>query len=477
MDTFDYIIVGAGSAGCVLANRLSADPGNRVLLVEAGGKADNFLVRMPAGFSKLLNHPRFNWNFQSEPEENTGNRSIPIPRGKGIGGSTAINGMLYVRGQAADYDQWAQLGNRGWSFDDVLPYFRKSERFERGGNGIRGTEGPVSVSDMRERHDIIDAFIDAGVECGFERNPDYNGARQDGFGYYQVMQRNGQRVSAADAYLTPARNRANLQVVPNAHVKRVLITENRANGILYDQGGTERRVLAGRSVILSAGAVQTPQLLELSGVGQPDHLRALGIEVNHALSGVGENFIDHFAARISWRVTGAITLNQQTRGVRLAGEVLKYLIARRGVLTFTAGIGHGFVRTRPDLASPDCQFLFAPASFGDASTRALDKEPGMTIAVSQLRPESTGSIHVRSADPFAAPAIRPNFLTAPIDRQVIVEGLRIARRIGEAPALARYAAHELNPGADCRDDDGLLDHARLTGSTVYHPMGTCRNGQ
>ena len=476
MHTFDYIIVGAGSAGCVLANRLSAKSGNKVLLVEAGGEADSLLVRMPAGFEKLLFHPRLNWNFQTEAEESSGNRAIPVPRGKAIGGSSAINGMLFVRGQAADYDQWAQLGNRGWSFADVLPYFQKIERFERSDAEGRGGEGPVNVADMRERHEMIDAFIEAGTECGYERNPDYNGARQDGFGYYQVMQRNGRRVSAADAYLKPVRRRANLQVETHARVKQIMMSGNRATGIVYQQGGVERQAFAERTVVLSAGAVQSPQLLELSGIGQPDRLSALGINLNHALPGVGENYRDHYAARIRWRVTKPITLNQQTRGLRLVREVMKYLVAGRGVLTFTAGIGHGFVRTRPELETPDCQFFFAHASFGDANTRALEKEPGMTIGVSQLRPESTGSIHIESTDPLAAPLIRPNFLTSLTDEQVIVEGLRIARRLGAAPALARYVAGEVKPGPDCDSEDALLKHARQTGSTVYHPIGTCRMG-
>ena len=476
VETFDYIIVGAGSAGCVLANRLSATPGNRVLLLEAGGEPNSYLVQVPAGFQKLLSHPRLNWNFSTEPEASTGNRRIPVPRGKAVGGSSAINGMLFVRGQASDYDQWAQLGNRGWSFADVLPYFRKIEKFERGTGDLRGTDGPLTVSDMRERHEMIDAFVEAGVECGYERNPDYNSERQDGFGYYQVMQRNGRRVSAADAYLKPVRNRANLRIKTHARAKQIILSGGRVSGIVYDHRGSEHRALAGKSVILSAGTVQSPQLLEVSGIGQPTRLQSLGIAVKHPLPGVGENYRDHYAARISWRVSRPITLNQQARGVRLAGEVLRYLIGGRGVLTFTAGIGHGFVRSRPELEAPDCQFFFAHGSFGDANTRALEKEPGMTIGVSQLRPQSTGSIHIGSADPFAAPVIRPNFLTDPIDQQVIVEGLRIARRLGKAPALARCVEHELRPGTGCSDEDALLEHARTTGTTIYHPMGTCRMG-
>ena len=473
---FDYIIIGAGSAGCVLANRLSENSNNKVLLLEAGGKDNSIWIHVPIGFQKLLNHPTLNWCFETEPEDNVRGRRLPIPRGKVLGGSSSINGMLYVRGQDRDYDVWAQLGNRGWSYPDVLPYFKKAESFERGGDEIRGGDGPWNVADMCERHEMIDAFVEAGVECGYERNPDYNGAKQDGFGYYQVNQRNGRRASAAVAYLRPAQNRPNLEIATNARARKLLLEDKRVVGVSYVVSGQEREARAGASVIVSAGAVQSPQILEVSGIGSPEVLGEHGIEVAHELPGVGENYRDHFAGRINWRVNQRITLNDDTHGLRLAREVLKYAFTRRGVLTYTAGIGHGFVRSRPEFDTPDCQLFFAHASFSSVQTRALDREPGMTIGVYQCRPESLGSIHIGSADPFAAPKIRPNFLSQQIDRDSLVGGLRIARRLGETDALAKYRAYEMNPGPDCQSDDELLDYARNTGATTYHVMGTCKMG-
>jgi len=471
----DYVIIGAGSAGCVLANRLSADPSTRVLLLEAGGEARSPWLKVPVGFQKLLYHRRLNWRFETEPEDNVAGRRIPIPRGKVVGGSSSINGMLYVRGQPLDYDTWAQLGCRGWSFQDVLPYFKRAERFERGGDALRGGEGPLNVADMRERHALVDAFVAAGIECGYERNPDYNGPRQDGFGYYQVTQKDGRRESAATAYLEPVRARANLELRTGARVRRLLLEERRVVGVELEHGARVQQVRANAEVLLCAGAVQSPQVLELSGIGAPQVLAAAGIEVRHALPGVGENYRDHYAARMSWRVREHITLNDDSRGLRLVREVLRYALARRGILTWTAGIGHGFIRSRPELETPDCQLFFAHASF-DHVTRELDREPGMTIGVYQCRPESRGSIHVASPDPMAPPRIRPNFLADALDRETLIRGLHEVRRIGGAKAFERYRGEEIKPGPECAADDELLDYARRTGATTYHVMGTCRMG-
>ena len=477
MSTYDYVIVGAGSAGCVLANRLTEDPKVSVLLLEAGGKDSNIWIHIPAGFVRTMNMPEVNWLFDTEPQPETGNRPIPIPRGKVLGGSSSINGMLYVRGQSLDYDGWAQAGNRGWSFDDVLPYFRKSENRENNDSAYRGTGGPLNVADMRERHELLDALINAAAERGYPRNPDYNGATQDGFGYYQVTQKNGRRNSTAIAFLDPVRKRPNLRVETGAHATRILFEGKRAVGLAYSQGGVAREARVGREVILSAGAIQSPQLLELSGVGQPDLLRQHGIEVVHDLPGVGENLYDHYISRMTMRIKQSITLNEKTRGVRLAGEVLKYAFLRRGALSFTAGIVYGFVKSRPELASPDIQYHAAHASFRDPKRRILDRFPGLTIGPCQMRPHSRGTVHVKSADPFAAPAIRPNFLTEQVDCETHVAGLRIAREILQSDALAPYREVEVAPGPDCRTDDELLDYARRTGATVYHPVSTCRMGQ
>ena len=474
--TFDYIVVGAGSAGCTLANRLSENPANQVLVLEAGGKDSNIWIHVPIGYAKTLDKPGLNWRFDSEPEERTYNRQIPIPRGKVLGGSSSINGLLYVRGQHQDYDHWAQLGCTGWSFEQCLPFFKKSENFERGGDDMRGSGGPLNVMDMPSTHELLDAFIDAGEQAGYPRNPDYNGKDQEGFGYYQVTQKAGRRWSTAKAYLEPALKRPNLHLETDAHTTRLLFEGKRCVGVEVVQRGKTQQYRAGREVVLAAGAIQSPQILELSGIGQADLLKSLGIHVQHELPGVGENHHDHYLSRPMWRLTKNVSINNDARGVRLVNEVFKYVFGRKGLLTYPAGIVHGFVKTRPELETPDVQYHIAHASITDIKTRALEKEPGMTCAPCQLRPQSRGFVHIKSADPFAQPRIVCNFLKEYEDQQAMIGGLKIARRLVEQPALRPYVKFEITPGQDCQTDDELLDFALRTGATVYHPVGACKMG-
>ncbi|WP_144636553.1 GMC family oxidoreductase [Bordetella genomosp. 13] len=507
---FDYIIVGGGTAGCILANRLTADGRHRVLVLEAGENASSRWISIPAGFSKLLTDPRFNWRFATEPEDNTRGRVISVPRGKGLGGSTLINGMIYVRGQPGDYDAWARAGATGWGAGEVMDVFRQIENYAPGGasrgnaaqgdaspryassgvaslrdasqradapvGALRGHEGPMHLEQVAERFPLSDAFLQAAQQDGQPLNPDYNGASQEGFGYYQVLQHRGQRWSVVDGYLKPALKRPNLSVECGAHVTRLLFEGTRCVGVEYRQHGRTLQARAGRETLLCLGAVQTPQLLELSGVGNPELLRRHGIGVVLARHGVGEHYIDHYATRMNWRVRNTVTLNEMSRGMRLARQVASYYAMRRGILTLGTGLVHGFVRTRDDLATPDVQYFFVHASYANAAERILDREPGMTIGVAQLRPESIGSIHIKSPDPFSGPSIRPNFLAAEEDRRSLVEGMKLARRIVSQPALRQYVAHEMSPGDNVHSDDEWLDFARANGQTIYHPVGTCRMG-
>ena len=476
MSTYDYIIVGAGSAGCVLANRLSANPKNQVLLLEAGPEDRNYWIHVPLGYGKNVSNPAVNWCLESEPEEYLYGQRYFLPRGKVLGGSSSINGMVYVRGQVEDYDQWAQMGCRGWSYDDVLPYFRKAEHNERGESEIHGVGGPLGVSDVIDKSIIYDAMIEAGQEIGIPYNDDINGRVQEGIGYHQATIRDGKRCSTAVAYLNPAKKRPNLRVEADAQAKHVIFKGKRAVGVAYERKGAPQEARAGTSVILCGGAFASPQLLELSGIGQPGRLKDLGIAVTHELPGVGETLQDHFVVRMRWRIKNAETLNERVHGLRALGEGLKYYLQRKGALTLpTLPIG-AFVRTRPELATPDVQFQIFPGSYKAIEDRKLDNEPGVTNGVTMLRLEGRGHVHAKSADPKAQPGIWHNMLATENDRRTTIAGMWMARRMMEAPAMHPYMSFEMTPGPEAQDDDAFLEYARHTGASNWHPAGTCKMG-
>ena len=479
----DYIIVGGGSAGCVLAARLSENVNCQVMLLEAGGEDRNPLIHIPAGYIKTMVDPSINWMFESDAEASTAGRRIAIPRGKVLGGSSAINGMLYVRGQVDDYDGWAQRGNPGWSYDDVLPYFKKAEHCQAIAAGdtnfdsaIHGVGGPLHVAPVQNRYEALDRVITAAEKLGWPHNKDYNSGTQDGFSYYQVNQKNGLRFSAKKAYLDPARHRRNLHVVTSAHVTKILFDGDKATGVRYQRHGSATDVFAGCEVIIAAGAIQSPQILELSGIGDAKRLQDLGITVQAPLAGVGENLADHYISRLSWQLKRNISLNNKARGISFLGEVIKYAVTRRGMLSLPAGILAGFVRSRDGLIGPDIQFHIAHASFANPAKRVFDEVPGMTFGPCQLRPESRGTVHINSANALAAPTIINNYLSTDEDCRVHVAGMKIARQIMNSPDLQDIVAAELRPGTDLASDDELLAYARATGVTLYHPVSTCRMG-
>ncbi|MCR9254479.1 MAG: GMC family oxidoreductase N-terminal domain-containing protein [Alphaproteobacteria bacterium] len=473
----DYIVIGAGSAGCVLANRLTEDPTVRVTLLEAGGRDSNPWIHVPVGYVKTLDNPALNWRFETEPEAGTENRRISIPRGRVLGGSSSINGMAYVRGQARDYDGWAQLGCRGWSWDDVLPYFLKSMDADPalpGGRNAAG--GPLRVEMPRSTYPVIDKLIRSCGNAGIPHNPDYNGGQQEGVSYCHFTQRRGRRESAATAFLNPAKRRPNLAIETDARAAGLIIENRRVVGVRWLRDGAAHETRAGREVILAAGAVQTPQILELSGIGDPAHLKSIGIETVHALPGVGENYQDHYVTRLSWELRDCITLNQSTRGWRQVMEAIRFGLTRRGVLTLSPSLAVAFVKTRPEVETPDVQFTMVHASFSDPVKRILDREPGLTIAPCQLRPQSRGSIHAASPDPRADPAIRPNFLAEETDRRTLADGMKVARRVLAENPLAAHVVRERRPGPEAANDADLIAYARETGVTLYHPVGTAKMG-
>ncbi len=473
----DYVIVGAGSAGCVLADRLSAD-GASVILLEAGPRDLHPMIHIPAGILKLLKNPLVNWNYETEPEAGSGNRAIHWPRGRVLGGSSSINGMLFVRGNPADYDNWAQMGCRGWTYDECLPHFKAMERYAPGDDAYRGKDGPLLIEDYRTILPLTHRFVEAAQQAGLPFAKDLSGATPaEGVGYSQ-MSRNGRfRGSTAQTFLRNARRRSNFRVLTNAVALRILLEGRRAIGVRIDQMGRETDIKARREVIVSSGSVNSPHLLQVSGIGPAAHLQSIGVAVAHDLPGVGSNLSDHYVARVSHRVKDARSINELSRGLLLGGEIAKWVLTGKGALTFGVSSAQAFCRSREGLASPDIQLLFSPASYDPAVFGALEREPGATVAVSIARPESRGSIMARSADPLERPAIRPNYLSAPADIRVIEAGIAIARRIFSQPAFGPHSAGEIVPGPDVRTPDEILDYVRRFGTTIYHPVGTCRMGE
>lgn len=476
MQETDYLIVGAGSAGCVIANRLSEDPSVRVTLLEAGVRDSNPWIHVPVGYFKTMHNPAVDWCYQTEADPGIAGRRLDWPRGKVLGGSSSLNGLLYVRGQPQDYDRWRQMGNPGWGWEDVLPLFRRSEDQEHGADEFHGTGGGLAVEDARVSRAICDAWVEAAVAAGYPRNPDYNGPTQEGVGFFQLTARRGWRCSTAVAFLRPAEKRPNLEVVTRAQVTRIEVENGRAIAVRYrDKAGAERRIAVRAEVILSAGAIGSPQILMLSGIGDAAHLKEVGIEPVHHLPGVGRNLQDHLQARLVFKCNEP-TLNDEVRSLIGKGRIgLEYMLTRRGPMAMAASLAVGFMKTRPELETPDIQFHVQPWS-ADSPGEGVHPFSAFTMSVCQLRPESRGEIRLKSADPMQYPAIHPNYLATPTDCDTIVAGIKVARRIAAQEPLKHRISEEFRPGPAVQDDAGLLDWARRTATTIYHPAGTCAMG-
>ena len=477
---FDYVVVGAGSAGCILASRLTESGKNTVCLLEAGPPDWNPFIHIPAGFIKTLYNPKINWMYEAEPTYWTADRIIDVPRGKTLGGSSSINGHIYNRGQRLDYDTWSQRGNRGWGYADILPYFKRCEqRIGAGDDTFRGRDGNLQVTDLNYKHPLCEAFMEGAGELGIPRNLDYNGSSQEGISYVQRTTYRRRRVSTARAFLNPAKKRSNLKIVTNAFVTRILLDSKTARGVEFSkggQGGELSQVSAKKEVILSGGTINSPQLLQLSGIGEGALLRSLGIEVVHELAGVGENLRDHYAPRFCARVKGIETINEQSKGVKLLGEIAKYFVGGRSILNLSPSMVYGFWHSDPVAKNNDIQFVFAPASYKLGKHGLLADHPGFTVAAWQHRPDSKGWVRLRSVDPFEKPIIQPNYLSEESDRAVTIKAMRLARSLMHTKSMSPYFDGEEYPGSEIESDDELLDAARHWGSTTYHVMGTCRMG-
>src|ERR1700732_1063117 len=481
MDTFDYVIVGAGSAGCVLANRLSEGATTSICVLEAGPRDWHPYIHLPAGFIKTFHMKGINWAYQQEPGPWTGGRRIYAPRGKTLGGSSSINGHYYKHGQRQDFDTWAQLGNRGWGYPDVLPYFKRLERrIGEGEDAYRGREGNLTVTTMDWKDPLCEAFMAGAISLGIPRNHDYNGAIQEGVSYAQRTIKNGLRVSAATAFLHPARKRGNVHVRTHAHATQIIFEGKRAVGVRYirgGRGGTAHEVRVTKEVILAGGTYNSPQLLQLSGVGSPELLQSQGIEVRHALPGVGEGLQDHYAPRSVARVKNIRTINERRRGFSLVGEAIKWATTRRGLLSLSPTMVYCFWHSGETTESSDLQLTFTPASYKEGVQGQLEDRPGMTVASWQQRPESRGYVRIRSADPFAPPIIQTNYLVAELDRRVVVAGMKLARRLLKATPLAPYYAYEDFPGPGVQTDDEILGAATQRGTPTLPPGLHCRMGR
>lgn len=479
-DRFDYVIIGAGSAGCILANRLTADGKHTVCLLEAGPRDWHPYLHIPAGFIKTLTNPNVNWLYEAEPSHWTGGRAIGVPRGKTLGGSSSINGHIYNRGQRMDFDNWAQRGNQGWGYADVLPYFRRCERrIGAGDDTFRGREGNLAVTDLNYSHPLCEAFMQGAGELGIPRNADYNGAVQEGISYVQRTAHNRRRVSTARAFLNPAKSRPNLTVRTGTHATRIVLDGKRATGVEYAKGGRGGKIMqvhASREVILSGGTINSPQLLQLSGIGPGGLLQSLGIAIQHELAGVGENLRDHYAPRFSARVKNIETINELARGYKFIGEVAKYFLGGKSIVNLSPSMVYGFWHSDPAARSNDLQFIFTPASYKQGVHGLLDDHPGFTVAAWQHRPQSKGWVRARAADPFEKPIIQPNYLADEGDRKVIVSAMKLARRLMHTDAMKPYLDFEDYPGDQVQSDDELLEAARDVASTTFHVMGTCRMG-